>query len=81
MKNPEKDDTGTLSHGQPSQKRKRMPANDENHNSAMRRLQTNSKERVVFEDVTNIPSPKSNYSLRLLLAIHLPYHMYLHLRL
>lgn len=59
--NQKKDDTRILSSSQQMNTRKRGPDRDENDNLLNRNRKTNRRERVVFEDVTNIPRVNGNY--------------------
>lgn len=67
---PKEKGTGMVSHGQPSQKRKRRTVNDENDNSQARSQKENNGIGVVFADVTNIPHVKSMSIL--LLSFNVP---------
>ncbi|KAJ4877188.1 Uncharacterized protein Rs2_42206 [Raphanus sativus] len=58
--NQKKDDTRILSSSQQMNTRKRGPDRDENDNLLNRNRKTNRRERVVFEDVTNIPRVNDN---------------------
>lgn len=62
MKDTKKDNDGVFPHIQPTQKRKRKQANDENKDSPAKSTKTCTSEGVVFGDVTNIPLYKGDCS-------------------
>ncbi|KAF3485230.1 hypothetical protein F2Q69_00052795 [Brassica cretica] len=64
---PKENDTGIVSHGQPSQKRKHRTVNDENGNSQARSQKANNRIVVVLEDIRNISHVKNNE-----LGLHIP---------